>query len=594
MSTFKNDGHVAPGLLARSPQLAPNNAMSQPRVTIKRWLCCSAAPLGLLAILSAPQRKLARRTHPETARTRSSARIAGGARPQTAAPVSEPISGGSDGSQTLLNTNAVAASASRLGLTVREIPATVEVIDQQSIRDQGYRTVSEGAQGAVGVTSGDNPAEPSAFSMRGFTNSQINTLYNGIKIGPQNMTSRVMDTANLESVEFLKGPASLLSGEGASGGAVNYVTKQPTSGPIRNEAFFSFDSLNSFRTSYGSGGSTTVQGLDYRFDVSRSSLSGFTDDTNTKTLNVSSQLNYRVSDRFKIWGAVEYKQDKSRAYWGTPLVSTAFSGPHATSGIVSGTSVSNYNGTNLGPVTIDDRALNTNYNVLDNHVQASELWFRGGFEWNIADNLSLKSQMYGYGAKREWFNNELEAFNGASNLVDRERFFVAHDQKLIGNITDLTWNSNIAGMDNRLVATLAASGLDFVRPGAANFPHDQVSLVDPVRGTYGLLTTQRQTAKIARPSGLSPLSISCARMFTPLRAECSSISQDDRNPRGARSRRRYARRPHGNSGEISLMSMRVMWTSFSMGDRFQATRPRTCRGLSLMPAPPIALQLPGP
>ena len=122
----------------------------------------------------------------------------------------------------------MAESASRLGLTVREIPATVEVIDQQTIRDQGYRTVSEVAQGAVGVTSGDNPAEPPAsFSMRGFTNSQINTLYNGIKIGPQNMTSRVMDTANLESVEFLKGPASLLSGEGAAGGAVNYVTKQP-------------------------------------------------------------------------------------------------------------------------------------------------------------------------------------------------------------------------------------------------------------------------------------------------------------------------------------------------------------------------------
>jgi iron complex outermembrane receptor protein len=192
---------------------------------------------------------------------------------------------------------------------VREIPATVEVIDRQTIAEQGYRSVSEVAQGAVGVTSGDNPAEPSAFSMRGFTNSQINTLYTGIKIGPQNMTSRVMDTANLESVEILKGPASLLSGEDASGGAVNYVTKQPTTGSIRNEAFFSYDSLHSFRSSYGSGGSTLVQGLDYRFGVSRSSL----DDTNTKTLNLSGQLNYRVSDRFKIWGAIEYKQDKSNA-----------------------------------------------------------------------------------------------------------------------------------------------------------------------------------------------------------------------------------------------------------------------------------------
>jgi iron complex outermembrane receptor protein len=502
--------------------------VSRPRAAIELWLRCSVAPLGLLAVLSigapapgmgqtlaqaekkpdnlppvvvtASERKPIRGVNSATHRSQSRARAAGPARSRATAPVSESVAGPGNAAQTPLNTNAVATSASRLGLTVREIPATVEVIDQQTIRDQGYRTVSEVAQGAVGVTSGDNPAEPSAFSMRGFTNSQINTLYNGIKIGPQNMTSRVMDTANLESVEILKGPASLLSGEGASGGAINYVTRQPTTGAVRNEAFFSYDSLHSFRSSYGSGGSTNVQGLDYRFDVSRSSLNGFTDDTNTKTLNVSGQLNYRVSDSFKIWGAIEYKQDKSTAYWGTPLVPIAFSGSHATTGIVSGNYVSNYNGTNLGPVTIDDRTYNTNYNVLDNHVKADELWLRGGFEWNITDDLTLKSQMYGYGAKREWFNNEVEAFNADVNLVDRERFFVAHDQKLFGNITDLTWNSNIAGMDNRLVTTFAASNLDFVRPGAANFPHDLVSLVDPARGTYGLLTTQQQTAKIDNES----------------------------------------------------------------------------------------------
>ena len=84
------------------------------------------------------------------------------------------------------------------------MPATVEVISANH-EGAGLSHRSDVAQGAVGVTAGDNPAEPSAFSMRGFTNSQINTLYNGIKIGPQNMTSRVMDTANLEGVEFLKG-----------------------------------------------------------------------------------------------------------------------------------------------------------------------------------------------------------------------------------------------------------------------------------------------------------------------------------------------------------------------------------------------------
>ena len=61
---------------------------------------------------------------------------------------------------------------------------------RETIRDRGYRTVTEAIQGAPGVTAGDFPAEPSSFSMRGLTNSQITTLYNGIKIGPQNMTSR--------------------------------------------------------------------------------------------------------------------------------------------------------------------------------------------------------------------------------------------------------------------------------------------------------------------------------------------------------------------------------------------------------------------
>lgn len=448
-------------------------------------------PLPPVEVSPAQSRKPAR----SAAREVQSARRTAARRPATVATAPKPAAPAAT-APTPLNSNAVAESASRLGLTVRETPATIEVISAETMREQGFRTVSEVAQGAVGVSSGDNPAEPAAFSMRGFTNSQINTLYNGIKIGPQNMTSRIMDTANLEAVEILKGPASLISGEGAAGGAINFVTKQPHTGPIRNEADFSWDSLNSFRTHYGSGGSTNVQGLDYRFDISRSSLNGFADDTNTRTLDVSGQLNYRISDSLKVWGAIEYREDRSKAYWGAPLAPIAFSGSHATSGIVSGNYVSNYNGTNLGAVTIDDRTFNTNYNVLDNRNVAQEVWLRGGFELKLAPDLTLKSQAYGYGAERSWFNNEVEAFNAGTNLVDRERFYVAHSQRLVGNITDLIWDSNIAGFDNRLATTLSSSYLDFVRPGAANFPGDSVSLVNPDRGYYGLLTTQQQTARI--------------------------------------------------------------------------------------------------
>jgi iron complex outermembrane receptor protein len=498
-----------------------------PRSAIKRWLSSSVAPLGLLAVLacgtatpgvgqtiaqtatrpdsldpvliSPPRRKPARRTQSATQRAPLRAAAVPARRSRTrAAPVAAPATVGaptsvSDVSKTPLNTNTVAESASRLGLTPRETPATVEIIDQQIIRERGIRTTTEAAEAAVGVTAGDAPGAPASFSMRGFSGTQINTLYNGIKIGPSEMTGRIMDTANLQQIEILKGPASLLSGEGATGGAINYVTKQPHTGPVVNEAFTSFDSFRGFRAGYGSGGSTPISGLDYRFDISRANNTSFIDDTYANLTHVSGQLNYRVTDNFKVWGAAEYKQDRDRFYWGTPLVPAAFSGPNATSGVVSGLWTQYYPNGHVGtlmPVTIDGRTLTTTYNVLDNHSGAQERWLRGGFQWDLTNAVQLKSQVYAYNAQRHWFNNEINAFDDSfSQQVYRERLSVDHDQKLFGSVTDLTVNSGIAGMDNRFVATVAASRLQFDVVQDDFFNNDLVDLVNPNRGLYG----QQQT-----------------------------------------------------------------------------------------------------
>ncbi|MGB6255676.1 MAG: TonB-dependent receptor plug domain-containing protein, partial [Bradyrhizobium sp.] len=188
---------------------------------------------------------------------------------------------------TPLNSNVVATSTNRLGLTVHETPATVEVISQQQMQEQGYRTTTETAQGAVGVLAGDAGGAPASFSMRGFSFGEVNVLYNGIWVGPGDITSRVMETANLQQVEFLKGPSSLMTGLNAIGGSVNYVSRQPTTGPIQNELDASFDSLGTYRTHYGSGGSTNISGLDYRFDVSSSKINSFIDGDYQQLGNVS-------------------------------------------------------------------------------------------------------------------------------------------------------------------------------------------------------------------------------------------------------------------------------------------------------------------
>ena len=408
------------------------------------------------------------------------------AAPVVAAPATQSQSGRV---QTPLNTAAVTDVGSRLGITARETPATVEVIGQQTIQDLGIKTTTDVAKAAVGVTGGDAPGAPAIFSMRGFSGDQLTTLYNGIPIGPSTMTGRPMDTANLQQVEIIKGPDSLVAGLGATGGAINYVTKAPHTGPVVNDAFTSYDSFHGYRAGYGSGGSTLINGLDYRFDISHSNDKSFIDDTYSKLSNVSGQLNYRVNENLRIWGATEYRQDNDRFYWGTPLVPANAPGIVPTSGIVSGQWTNYYlnghTGT-LNPVTVDARTLTTTYNVLDNHSGASELWLRSGFQWDITNNISLKSQVYGYDAHRHWFNNEINSFDDSGpNNVYRERLALDHAQRLYGNITDLTVNSNIAGMDNRFVATVAASRNQFNVSQDTLFSSDTVDLVNPDRGLYG-------------------------------------------------------------------------------------------------------------
>jgi iron complex outermembrane receptor protein len=303
-----------------------------------------------------------------------------------------------------------------------------------------------------------------------------------------------MDTANLSQVEFLKGPSALMTGLDAIGGSVNYVSRQPTSGPIRSELDLSVDSLGTVRSHYGSGGSTTLPGLDYRFDVIGSHLEGFADDTDRNLSDVAGQLNYRINSDLKVFGAVEYKKDDGHAYWGTPVVPTSFAGSHAISGVVKGTATCTFDdpGTHdcppIGPVTIDDRTLKNNYNVRDNSTGAEDLWLRTGLEWTPASNLTVKNQTYYYQAKRHWLDSETYAFNSVTNTIDRDRFFVGHDQHLVGNNTDVVWDSYVFGMDNRTAAQLQLSRNKqvFSQFAGTDFRVDTVNVVNPDPGVFGV------------------------------------------------------------------------------------------------------------
>ena len=231
-----------------------------------------------------------------------------------------------------------------------------------------------------------------------------------------------------------------------------------------------------------------MPGLDYRVDLSQSKIASFIDGDYQNLSNFSAQLNYRVSDSFKVFGAIEYKNDAGHAYWGTPLVPISFAGPFAKNGVVSGTAVNTFDGTH--PRAADGRFADADHQLQCRrqfHRRARALAARR-IRMGAQQRRHVKNQVYDYSAKRHWIDSETYAFDLATSTIDRDRFFVTHNQHVVGDNTDLIWNSSFFGMENRFAAQLQVSRNDitFTEEGNPNaYPADTVSVLNPDPGLYG-------------------------------------------------------------------------------------------------------------
>jgi len=129
-------------------------------------------------------------------------------------------------------------AGSRLDLTPLETPASVAVVPGATIRRLGLSTVLEAKTLAPGVTSSNNPGNGgNLLNARGFTGqNSVKQLYSGLEMfNAGGVVSFPFDPWNVERIEALNGPASVLYGTGAIGGAVNVVPKRPDPSNAQSE-----------------------------------------------------------------------------------------------------------------------------------------------------------------------------------------------------------------------------------------------------------------------------------------------------------------------------------------------------------------------
>ena len=127
-------------------------------------------------------------------------------------------------------------SATRQEQDVNSVPSTVSVHDRQELDRQNVNTIKDLVRYEPGVSVGGAGQRGgiSGYNIRGIDGDRILTQVDGVEIpdsffnGPYAKTQRnYVDPEIVKRVEILRGPASVLYGSNAIGGAVSYFTLDP-------------------------------------------------------------------------------------------------------------------------------------------------------------------------------------------------------------------------------------------------------------------------------------------------------------------------------------------------------------------------------
>lgn len=258
-------------------------------------------------------------------------------------------------------------TGSRMEIPIKETPATVNVIEMKTIRERGGADLTDVLFLVPGITPAWEYGGFLQIRSRGFRAIVLND-------GRRDDRSVFVNSHpqgglwDLERIEVLKGPASMLYGHGAVGGVVNLIRRRPSS----KEAYeldLALGTPEQWRAHVGATGPIT-EGLTYRLDLGQTTRRDFRDHRTERTQGTLS---------------LAYAPHRDHAF----LLRTAVYQDH-------------YN-TDTGIPTIEgddgrrrlppNARLRNRYNSPQDGLDYRRIDFELGYEWSISDHLKLRERL---------------------------------------------------------------------------------------------------------------------------------------------------------------------------------------------------------
>jgi len=110
---------------------------------------------------------------------------------------------------------------------------SINVIKAKFLEETGRLNLRDALQNQLNIQLGEDNVLGSSLSMQGISGTGVKILMDGIPIiGRQNgnIDLSQIDVTNIERIEIIEGPMSVLYGADALGGVINIITKVPESG----------------------------------------------------------------------------------------------------------------------------------------------------------------------------------------------------------------------------------------------------------------------------------------------------------------------------------------------------------------------------
>ncbi|EJF11694.1 TonB-dependent receptor [Pontibacter sp. BAB1700] len=196
-----------------------------------------------------------------------------------------------------------ATTATKMEAPIKSVPQSVQVVSRRALDQLQVLRLEDAMRNVSGVSMETSfGGRSDIFQIRGFRTDMQSVFKNGFR----NTVRTYRESANIQQIEVMKGPASVLYGVSDPGGMVNISTKKPTAHTFQ-DIQITANNFGLVRPAIDLGGALNEsKTFKYRLNAVYERADSYRDFVKTKRIFVAPAITYDFSDKTSLTVETEF------------------------------------------------------------------------------------------------------------------------------------------------------------------------------------------------------------------------------------------------------------------------------------------------